>query len=174
MYITLFLLFVSPCFLISCEWVQISQSARSSHEIPLNTSLMMKNTGIHIYDYSKYKDFFSYINPKLDIVKVDKNSIDSYYKNQSNRNDVSTSIEIFTEVYPSRIEKDNRISDTIALLNETRNIVLKPLPFEEIIRFFINIENWFSMNNLEGIQYKTTILKKFQNSLLIDIGLLKS
>lgn len=169
MYIILFLLFISPCFLISCEWVQISQSARSSHEIPLNTSLMMKNTEIHIYDYSKYKDFFSYINPKLDIVKVDEHSTNRYYKNYSNRNDVSKNI-----VYPSRIEKDNRISDTIALLNETRNIVLKPLPFDEIIRFFINIENWFSINNLEGIQYKTNFLKRFQNSLLIDIGLLPS
>ncbi|XP_055308620.1 uncharacterized protein LOC129572635 isoform X1 [Sitodiplosis mosellana] len=174
MFMTIFWLIICSCCLISGEWVQIPQSTRSPHAITLNTSLMMNNAKIHIFDYSKYKDFFSYINPKPDFVKVNKSIVNIHYTNKSDRNDDSASIQIFSEVHPSKIDRENKKNYRNSLQKEGRIVILKPFNFDEIIKFFMDVEHSFSIGTLEGIQYKTKVLKSVQNGILIDIGLLKN
>lgn len=187
MFITIFLLIVSSYGLVSCEWVQISQSPRTSHGIGLNSSIVMKNSNIQIVDYSKYTDFFSYINPKLDLVEVNQSAINIIHKNQSRKNDEPTILSTFSEVLPPKNDKpigknDGKIEKPIGKndesgrnstvnFNESR-IVLKPFSFDEIIKFFRNMQQSFSLDNsAEGIQNKTKLLNDFQNGILIDIGL---
>ncbi|XP_055308621.1 uncharacterized protein LOC129572635 isoform X2 [Sitodiplosis mosellana] len=170
MFMTIFWLIICSCCLISGEWVQIPQSTRSPHAITLNTSLMMNNAKIHIFDYSKYKDFFSYINPKPDFVKVNKSIVNIHYTNKSDRNDDSASIQIFSEVHPSKIDRENKKNYRNSLQKEGRIVILKPFNFDEIIKFFMDVEHSFSIGTLEGIQYKTKVLKSVQNGILIDIG----
>lgn len=178
MFTLLSLVIVSSCSLISCEWVQISQSPRTSHGISLNTSVLLKNAEIQIFDHSKYTDLFSELNPKLDFVEVNNSFINNYYKNPSNDDNSTTNPPVFSEVRPLRTEKESKKNEPkkkpLPKVNETRMIVLKPFSFSEIIKFFRNMEQSFSIESSDGIQQKTEFLKDFQNGILIDIGLFLS
>lgn len=81
--------FLQSVFVISLfrivysEWIEITQSVQSLSEAANNRSLVTTNE--NTFDYSKYKDFFSIIEPEMELVKnitsVQKNSI---FSNQLN------------------------------------------------------------------------------------------
>lgn len=92
MCIIFYLVIVISFRLVYCEWIQISQSSQGSDKVKINES-PVKSNGRHTqFDYSKYKDFFSVIEPDIDFDKDVETSnkniseiIDSHYS--LNKND---------------------------------------------------------------------------------------
>lgn len=92
MYIIFYLVVIISFRLVYCEWIQISQSSQSSDKVEINQSPVKSNGRQTHFDYSKYKDFFSVIEPDIDFDKDVETSnknisefIDSH--NRLNKND---------------------------------------------------------------------------------------
>lgn len=69
MCIIFYLVVINSFRMVYCEWIQISQSSRGSDKVHINQSSIKSNGKSPTFDYSKYKDFFSVIEPEIDFVK---------------------------------------------------------------------------------------------------------
>lgn len=237
MCIIFYIILVNAFRAIYCEWIQIAQSSHSADKVNIDQSFMRSNEKLSNFDYSKYKGFFSVIEPDIDfeiphknvVIKADYHNSDrntfKTYANSStifdkpfdrpSKNEVSMSllnVSVFSGssdlkrdkivISPSsslkEIKLQSKSNETKSDINRKseiktesprklteagedrkngnqtkillKRIEFKRFNFNDVFKFFANIQQSFSFDASAGIQSKISFLESFKNSLLNSIG----
>lgn len=180
--ISILLLIVEFLCMMSCEWIQISHSPRFSYKnIPLNTSLLLKDTEILFLDrYTDFKD-----NDRSQSNELFFNTDNFSYQYPVNYSNVSIfnrtkdNFKMNSYRFDEIQDRNNKLTNTMdeTMLSSTSDkkidygqSILQSNSFENLLAFFINLQQSFS--NKE-IQYKTKFLENIKNGILFEIGVFR-
>lgn len=162
------LLLIRPVF---SEWIKIPQTADSLNEKVLSNEKP--------FDYSTYKDFFSIIEPNIELVdQMEPNNSSMHSSNVSTLKSVFSDSETHSDKINGRfLKKDQSQSVKVEQKpNETANKIvfkrleLKRLDFNGILKFFRNMQKSFGTDSISNVGDKVKFLLQFKDDLLTNIG----
>lgn len=181
--------------IVYSEWIEITQNGHSSSEAAYNNRSLVTNNK-NTFDFSTYKDFFSIIEPEMELVKnvetVQKSSKISNKLYDQNGNfhtilanpthgklkhpsNITTLKSVFSDsidqmkvdpVHKIEQKPNSQQSGTIVF----KRLEFKPLDFKSILKFLTDMQRSYSLDSLTNIGDKVNFLVQFKDSLLENIG----
>lgn len=180
-------LFLHSFWIVSCVWVQISNSNRSTRIDSVRTSTEILKVPKSSSNYPMYKQFFSIFEPQMNFSNCSENNVQNSLSIQTFvprdivlRNQLSTDLmKLDTFLFNNtKKQKENRLKTignhrapmkTIKSIDE-RNITSNLNDFNSVPSFLRSVQKSFLMNVAEDIQNKTKLLNHFKKSILYSIG----